>query len=245
MVVLRDEKRIAQLARLGQIASLLGLLALVAGLLFIFMSDNPNVFLYQLVALVVGFGLSQVGLYLAHRYLRRPRIDQVLDKSAGKFARKDGRLYHYLLAAPHVLLLPVGVVVLVAKYQSGRISVQGDRWTQAGIGMRRFFGREGLGNPTREAEAQAAKVAAMIKAAAPAADVPVLPVIVFTTENIPSLDVKESRIPATHFSKLAAVLRQQTQALKPLPKADYDAVRAAFDAKAAHLLEATVDADAE
>ena len=92
MKVLRDEKRIAKLARLGQIASLLGLVALVVGLLFIFMSENPNVFLYQLVALVVGFGLSQVGLYLAHRYLRRPRMDQVLDKSAGKFARKDSRL---------------------------------------------------------------------------------------------------------------------------------------------------------
>jgi len=66
--------------------------------------------------------------------------------------------------------------------------------------------------------------------------VPVLPVIVFTTQNIASLDVKESRIPATHFPKLSAVLRQQTQTLKPLPKADYDA---------AHLLEETVDADAE
>jgi hypothetical protein len=246
MKVLRDEKRIAQLARLGQIASLLGLLALVAGLLFIFMSDNPNVFLYQLVALVVGFGLSQVGLYLAHRYLRRPRMDQVLDKSAGKFARKDGRLYHYLLPAPHVLLLPVGVVVLVAKYQGGRISVQGDRWTQGGIGMRRFFGREGLGNPTREAETQAAKMTAMIEAVAPAAaDVPVLPVIVFTMPNLETLDLKESRIPATHAAKLSVVLRQQTQTLKPLPRADYDALRAAFDAKAAHLLEETVNADAE
>ncbi len=246
MVVLRDEKRIAKLARLGQIASLLGLLALVAGLLFIFISDNPNVFLYQLVALVVGFGLSQVGLYLSHRYLRRPRLDQVLDKAAGKFARKDGRLYHYLLPAPHVLLLPVGIVVLVAKYQSGRISVQGDRWTQAGIGMRRFFGREGLGNPTREAEAQAARMTAMIQEVAPtAADVPVLPVIVFTTPNLDTLDLKESRIPATHAAKLGPVLRQQTQALKPLPKADYDALRAAFDSKAAHLLEETVNADAE
>ncbi len=246
MVVLRDEKRIAKLARLGQIASLLGLLALVAGLLFIFISDNPNVFLYQLVALVVGFGLSQVGLYLSHRYLRRPRLDQVLDKAAGKFARKDGRLYHYLLPAPHVLLLPVGIVVLVAKYQSGRISVQGDRWTQGGVGMRRFFGREGLGNPTREAEAQAARMTAMIQEVAPtAADVPVLPVIVFTTPNLDTLDLKESRIPATHAAKLGPVLRQQTQALKPLPKADYDALRAAFDSKAAHLLEETVNADAE
>ena len=246
MKVLRDEKRIAQLARLGQIVSLVGLLALVAGLLFIFISDSPNVFLYQLVALVVGFGLSQVGLSLSHRYLRRPRMDQVLDKSAGKFARKDGRLYHYLLPASHVLLLPVGVVVLVAKYQGGRITVQGDRWTQGGIGMRRFMGREGLGNPTREAEAQVAKMTAMIEEVAPgAADVPVLPVIVFTTPNLDSLDLKESRIPATHAAKLGAVLRQQTQTLKPLPKADYDALRAAFDAKAAHLLEETVDADAE
>ncbi len=245
MKVLRDEKRIARLARLGQIASLAGLAALVVGLLFIFMSDNPYVFLYQLAALFIGFALSQVGLSLAHRYLRRPRLDLVLDKAAGKFARKDGRLYHYLLPAPHVLLLPVGVVVLVAKYQAGRISAQGDNWTQGGIGMRRFFGREGLGNPTREAEAQAAKMATMIAEAVPAADVPVLPVIVFTTEKIDSLDVKESRIPATHAAKLGPVLRQQTQALKPLPKADYDALRAAFDAKAAHLLEETVDADAE
>ena len=92
MKVLRDEKRIAQLARIGQITSLVGLLALVAGLLVIFLGENPNIFLYQLAGLVIGFGLSQVGLYLAHRYLRRPRMDQVLDKSAGKFARKDSRL---------------------------------------------------------------------------------------------------------------------------------------------------------
>ena len=321
MIVLRDEKRIARLARAAQIISLVGLLVLVAGLLIIFFSRDTRIFLFQLAALVIGFALSQVGLYLSHRYVRRPRPDQVLDKAAGKFARKDGRLYHYLLPAPHVLLLPTGVVVLLAKYQNGQISAHGDQWRQAGLGMRRYFGREGLGNPTREAEAMTAKVAALVKEAAPTADVPVLPaphvlllpagvvvllakyqngqisahgdqwrqaglgmrryfgreglgnptreaeamtakvaalvkeaaptadvpvlpVIVFTTQNIDNLDVKESRIPATHFSKLSAVLRQQTMGLKPLPRADYEAVRAAFDAKATHLLEETVDADA-
>ena len=249
MIVLRDEKRIAQLARVGQITSLVGLLVLVGGLLIIFFSQNPNIFLFQLAALVVGFALSQVGLGLSHRYVRRPRMDQVLDRSVGKFARKDGRLYHYLLPAPHVLLLPSGVVVLLAKYQTGRISAQGDQWRQTGLGLRRYFGRESLGNPTREVEKQTAKVAALIEAAAPTAgDVPILPVIVFTTPNLDSLEVKESRIPATHAAKLSAVLRQHTTTWKPLPKADYDAVRAAFDAQAGHLLEERVedsgDADA-
>lgn len=245
MIVLRDEKRIARLARLAQIISLGGLAVLVAGLLFIFFSENPNVFLYQLVALFVGYVLSQVGLYLAHRYLRRPRLDLVLDKAAGKYARKDGRLYHYLLPAPHVLLLPTGIIVLAAKYQSGRITAVGDTWSQKGLGMRRFFGQEGLGNPAREVEGMVAKMAAFVKEVAPTADVPIWPVIVFTAPNVASLEVKESRIPATHFSKLSATLRQVVGAAKPLSRDDYDALRAAFDARATHLLEETVNADAE
>ncbi len=246
MIVLRDEKRISQLATAAKVLSMLGLGVLVVGLLIIFFSQSSLVFVYQLIALVVGFALSQVGLALSHRYLRRPRIDQVIDKAAGKFARRDGRLYHYLLPVPHVLLLPSGVVVLVAKYQSGRISAQGDTWSQKGLGLRRYFGREGLGNPTREAEAMVAKMAAFIKESAPAAaEAPIAPVIVFTTPNLDSLDVKESRIPAAHVSKLSAALRTAAAQWKPLPAEQYAALRAAFDAKAAHLLEETVDADAE
>ncbi len=242
MVVLRDEKRIAQLARLAQILSFAGLGALVAGLLFVFLSEDPNVFYYQLIALVVGFTLSQIGLHFAHRYLRQPRMDETLDKAAGKFAKRDGRLYHYLLPAPHVLLLPAGVAVLTAKFQNGRISAEGDNWRQAGLGLRRFFGRETLGNPSREAEAQTAKVTAFIEEHAPAAaGVPVFPIIVFTSPNIASLEVKESRIPAVHASKLSGALRQRTINLKPMPREQYDALRAAFDARAEHLIEAQVD----
>lgn len=244
MVILRDEKRIYRLGRLAQVLSLAGLGVLVAGLLLLFISDDPNVFLWQLLALVIGYGFSQVGLHFAHRYLRRPRMDQALDRAAGKFARKDGRLYHYLLPAPHVLLLPTGVAVLTAKFQNGRITAEGDTWKQTGLGMRRFFGRENLGNPSREAEGQVAQMRTYIQQNAPsAADVPIWPIIVFTAENIDNLNVKESRIPAVHASKLSSALRQQTIALKPLPRDQYDALRAAFDAKAAHLIEETVVVD--
>lgn len=242
MVVIRDEKRISRLGRLAQILSFAGLGVLIAGLLLIFITEDTNVFIYQMIALVIGFILSQFGLHYAHRYLRRPRMDQALDKAAGKFARKDGRLYHYLLPANHVLLLPSAVVVLIAKFQTGRISASGDVWQQKGLGMRGMFGREGLGNPSREAEAQTARLEAFIEEAVPqAADVPVIPIIVFTAQNVDSLEVKESRIPAVHASKLSGSLRQQTINLKPMPAEMYEALRAAFDAEASHVLEQTVE----
>jgi hypothetical protein len=243
MVVLRDDKRIATLGKVGRWLSLAGLLALVAGLLFIFI-PNQNVFLYQLIALMIGWALAQVGLYLSHRFLRKPRPDQVLDKAAKPVARKDGRLYHYLLPAPHVLLLPGAVVVLVAKYQTGRISAYGDQWKQGGLGMRRYFGQENLGDPTKDAEKDVSKMAAFIAENAPeAVGTPVTPIIVFTAENIDSLDIKESRIPAVHHSKLAGVIKQRKELQIPMPREQYDALRAAFDAKAPGLAVETLDAD--
>ena len=83
------------------------------------------------------------------------------------------------------------------------------------------------------------------KNAAAAAGAPLFPIIVFTAENIAALDVKESRIPAVHASKLSGALRQQSINLKPLPKEQYDALRAAFDDAAGHLLEATVEESGE
>lgn len=247
MIVLHDEQRIARLARLSQILSLAGLGVLVLGLLVIFIRNDPNAFLYQLVALAVGFVFAQVGLHLAHRYLRQPRPDEVLDRSAAKYARKqNGRMYHYLLPAPHVLLLPSGVVVLNAKFQTGNISADGDTWRQTGLGLRRFFGREGLGNPTREAESMVAKMNAYIEANAPEAKgAPVWPVIVFTAKSIDNLDVKGSRIPAMHHSKLANYLRQNREMQLALPDAMYASLRQAFDVKAANLIEEVADESAE
>jgi hypothetical protein len=208
----------------------------------IFFSNRADIFLYQLLALAVGWGLSQLGLYLGHRYLRNPRPDEVLDKALRKAARKDGRLYHYLLPAPHVLLLPSAILVFVTKFQTGRISVEGDKWRHSGVGLRRFFAQEGLGNPTREAESQVNAVADYLEKHAPGVgNIPIEPVIVFTAQKIDQLETKNSRIPAMHQSKLNGFVRQLRDRLKPIPQADYDKVRAAFDRKAAHLFEEVVE----
>ena len=161
-------------------------------LLLVFLPNTANLFFYQLVALFVGWMLSQIGIYLGHRYLRDPRPDMVLDETLRKVAR-NGRIYHYLLPAHHVLLIPTGIIVFVTKYQGGDISVQGDKWKQSGMGLRRFFGQERLGDPSREAALSVEAVASYLNKNAPLVEeVPIGALIVFTTKGNKNLDLKGS-----------------------------------------------------
>lgn len=241
MIILRDEKRIARMRRISQITSLTGIAALVVGMIIAF--TNPEqLFFYELLALIAGWTLSQVGIYLGHRYLRRPRPDEAIDREVRRVA-KNGRMYHYLLPAPHVLLTPQGIVIFVAKFQGGKISVVNDKWKQTGLGflnMRKLFGGEALGNPTKDAEFMVGAVANYLRKHAPSVEeVPMAPVIVFTSDGTQSIEVQNSSVPVVHYKKLRGFLRQQW--LKggppPLKKEDYEAIRAAFDQKATHLLE--------
>jgi hypothetical protein len=238
MVILRDDQRIARLKRVSQITSFVGMGALLAGLFLVFLPSTANLFFYQLVALFFGWMLSQLGIYLGNRYLREPRPDEVLDEVLRKIAR-DGRIYHYLLPAAHVLLIPTGIIVFVTKHHGGDISVDGEKWKQGGLGLRRFFGQERLGNPSREAALSIEAVASYLNKQAPSVEeVPIGAMIVFTNKGNKNLDLKKSSIPAMHFTKVKGYLRQQKRET-PMPEADFVAIQAAFDKKAAHLLAET------
>ncbi len=236
MVILRDDQRIERLRRISQITSLLGMGALLAGLFLVFLPNTENLFFYQLASLFLGWMLSQIGIYLGHNYVQNPRPDEVLDEVLRKVAR-NGRIYHYLLPAHHVLLIPSGVIIFITKYQGGNISVNGDKWKQSGLGLRRFFGQERLGNPTREATLSVEAIASYLNKHAPSVkEVPIGALIVFTNKGKNELDLKSSDIPAMHYTKVKGYLRQQKRE-KSMSEEDFRAIQAAFDQKAAHLLE--------
>jgi hypothetical protein len=242
MVVIRDEKRIARMQRISRYTSLLGIAALIGGLVIAF--TNPErFFVYELLALAAGWLLSQVGIYLGQRYVRDPRPDEVLDKAV-KPAAKNGRMYHYVISAPHVLLMPEGIIVFNPKFQRGDISVtgteKGDKWKQRGVGLRRFFGGEGLGNPTKEVQSMVGAVANHLKKHAPEVEeVPIAPIVVFTEKGTQELTIDNPSVPVIHYEKLRGFLRQQWKRAEDKPKmdrADYEAIRAAFDREAGDVL---------
>ncbi|MCP4415149.1 MAG: NERD domain-containing protein [Chloroflexi bacterium] len=210
--------------------------SLLAGLLLVFLPNTEDLFVYQLAALFIGWMLSQIGIYLGHNYIQSPRPDEILDDVLRKVAR-NGRIYHYLLPAHHVLLIPTGIVVLVTKYQGGNISVDGDKWKQTGMGLRRLFGQERLGNPTREAALSVEAIASYLNKHAPSVEeVSIGALIVFTGKGKRELDLKGSNMPAMHYTKVKGYLRQQKR-VNNMPEEDFQAIQAAFDQKAAHLLD--------
>lgn len=242
MIILRDENRIARLSLLAKVASYGGMAILLVGLALAFVTtDFERVFIYQLAALLIGWISSQIGIYLMMRYGRRPRPDEVLDEAVRR-AAKNGRMYHYLLPAPHTLLTPQGIFVFNPRPNMGKISVDGDKWKQSGGFLRRLFGQEPVGNPTQEIERMVEGLANFIRKNAPEVEeVPVGAIIVFTAKGGAEFDLKNSRIPAMHYTKVKGFMRQQKR--DPLPREVYEAVQRAFDKQATHVTETVYEGD--
>ena len=233
LTILRDEGRIERFQKIARWVSLVGMIVLIGGLAMIFIGEDTQLKVsLQLVSLLVGWLMAQVGLFLTHRYLRKPRPDEVLDKALKK-ASVNGRVYHYVMPASHVLLTPHGVTTFALKFQQGDISVEGDKWRQGGIGMRRFFGQEGLGNPSRDARFMLGAVNDHIERNVPdlnLEDVPVSVLIVFTHVDKKRVDLKKSTFPAVHHSQVGQFLRQQKG--ETMPPDLYDTLQQLFDGAA-------------
>ncbi len=72
MDIITNDRLIQRNARIGQVTSIVGLLVLAGGMFISF--TRAELFLFSLIALVIGFGLSQVGIYFGNRWGRRPLV---------------------------------------------------------------------------------------------------------------------------------------------------------------------------
>ncbi len=212
MQVITNEKLIKNRARLGRGASFAGLAVLILGLAASlspqWLLTSTQWLLVSFGCLFVGFVLSQVGLYHANRWVREPRPDQTLVKVLKGF---DDRyhLYNYVLKAPHVLLAPFGLCVISPRNQGGKVRCEGEKWRhEAGWGrvIWRFFGQEGLGNPSREVRAEVEKLRRFLTQRLPDDAVPIEGVVVFTNPQV-DLETENPTVPVLDGKQFKSFLR--------------------------------------
>jgi hypothetical protein len=154
MKILTNEKTIKRNTQIGKYTSIAALLILAGGMVVSFTMQEQVYIAFG--ALMVGFILSQFGIYFGNRWGRRPRVDERIT-AALKGLTKDYTLYHYLAPVSHLLVGPAGIWILEPYYQRGTIVYEKNRWKQKGGGFLlnylKIFAQEGLGRPDLEVQA--------------------------------------------------------------------------------------------
>ncbi len=229
MKIIRNEKIIKRNARIGSIANLLGLGIMIAGFLYAWQGNQTTeVGIWLWVALLVGFGATQIGIYFTNRFGRKPRLDEQLDQSL-KGLSGDFTLYHYSAPASHLLVGPAGIWVLMPFYQVGTFSFVKNRWKQKSTGFlhayMRIFSQESISRPEIEARIEVESVIREFKKIDPDTEWPeVKAALVFLSEQA-VVEPGDSPIPAMQAKRLKDFIRKQAKDA-PLPKAQFEKVNA-------------------
>ena len=127
MITIRNEGLIKRNTQIGKYSGIISIVILGAGMYVSF--KYPEQIMYSLVALFLGFTLSQIGIFYSTRFGRSPRPDQELD-DALKGLDDQYALYHYTSPVAHLLVGPAGIWMLFPYLQKGKIIYEDkkERW---------------------------------------------------------------------------------------------------------------------
>jgi hypothetical protein len=208
-----NEKLVKRNSRIGQITSLGALGILGIGLVITF--RYPNLFAYSLGALLVGFLLSQVGIYYGNRWGRTPRPFEIINKSLKGLGR-EYTIYHYITPAAHLLIGPAGIWAILPFYQKGIITYEKERWRVKGGGFlqgyMRIFGQENLGRPDLEAGAETNAVKNYFEKKLPeGVEVPEVNAALLFAHPQVEIQVEEAPLPALTPKDLKDFLRGKSK----------------------------------
>jgi hypothetical protein len=233
MKVVTNSKLIKRNAKIGQFTSIGALVVLGIGLFISF--KMPDKFIYSLAALLLGFFMSQIGMYYGNRWGRSPRPDELIDKGLKGLGR-EYTIYHYVTAAPHLLVGPAGIWTLMPYYQSGTIVYEKKRWKSKGGGFiqsyLRLFGQENMGRPEIESAAEAESVKRYLGRLLPdGSEIPEIKSLLLFTSPKAELIIEDAPLPAITPKDLKDFMRERSKEasisdtsldllLRSLPKPD-------------------------
>lgn len=124
-----DREKVNARASAANFASIGGLLALLVSVVLpLFVAPAAN---YTWIVSIAGAAIAMLGIYLANRWVRKPRPEDSLDRALRSF---DDRfhIFHYPdLPCEHVLLTPSGIMAFDVVNLDGSFSFRDGRWKEA------------------------------------------------------------------------------------------------------------------
>ena len=214
MRVITNEELVAKKKKQANLVTPFAMVFLLGGLVtnFLSISNGPTVPIFSIITIVLlglGFIAATISSHLVNHWVREPRPDQVLVNALKGFDNKH-MLFNYTTNVPHVFLTPNMLYAITPKLTNGEISVNERKWHRKFKLSRffRFFGEEGLGNPTLEAEHNRDKLIKYLQQhGADVSHLVVEPMILFTNPTV-ELTVENSAVAVLTGGKLKKFIRQ-------------------------------------
>ncbi|MEP7289848.1 MAG: nuclease-related domain-containing protein [Chloroflexota bacterium] len=204
MRVVTNRQRIQRNRQIAQYLFFLTLAILIGGLVLTNSTvARQNDALFFLPCLITPLGLLSLVVWarLNNQYVRPPHPEESISEGLKGINRRSA-LYNYLLKPNHVLVSPQGVYSLTTRFQDTRFTVQGEHWTNwknrgplAPFFL--FFKQEGLGDPFKQARAEAEIIQKIVDQALPGAKIKVQPVVVFTGSKA-TLELDNPALPVVY-----------------------------------------------
>ncbi|HKJ38853.1 MAG TPA: hypothetical protein VJ972_08765 [Anaerolineales bacterium] len=212
MKIIKNEKLIKRNGKIGQWTSLGALVVLGLGMYISF--NRTDLFAYSVAALLLGFTMTQVGMYMGNRYGRSPRPDEKLDAGL-KGLQNEFVMYHYVSPASHLLVGPAGIWVLLPHHQRGQVVFKKNRWKMSGGGFlqsyMRIFGQESIGRPDIEIDNEIKSVKKYLAKQMDESEIPEInAMMVFTSDDV-EIDAGDADIPAMKLKQIKNFFKQKAK----------------------------------
>lgn len=208
MKVVSNEKLIVKNTKIGKYTSIGSLLVLAIGL---FASFNIQYINYSFIALIIGFVLSQIGIYYSNRWGKSPRPDELITQALKGIGDKY-TLYHYSTRIPHLLVGPAGIWTLIPLPQGGKIiyDTNKNRFKQKGGNLYlKIFAQESLGRPDIEAKETQHDAIEYLNSKLGELELPAVePILIFTNPKA-ILECSEAPFTVLAIDKLKDFIRKQ------------------------------------
>ncbi len=228
MNIVINEKIVKHNTNIGRFTSLGALIVLGFGLYASY--AWPDSVALSFGSLILGFLLSQFGIYFGNRWGRIPRVDERISSSL-KGLTRDYTLYHYVTPVSHLLVGPAGVWIIEPYYQRGTIVYEKDRWRQTGGGIvmqyLKIFAQEGIGRPDLELEADTAILKKHFLKEFNENEIPEINAVLIFTDERADLQTENAPITTLKIEKLKDFIRSKAKE-KSLDPADVSRIQATF-----------------
>jgi hypothetical protein len=165
---------------------------------------KPDVFLFAMLGLALGFILFNGGMQQMTRWARRPRSDVAIDHQLRSLNDRYTMIHYPDIPGrrpDHVLISPSGILVMTTREVHGQLSVKGTRWRQRRSPFLSLFSMGGpqLGNPSIENDEQVKAVKEFLATE----NLTVEPegAIVFVADNV-EVEIEDTPVTILHATEL-------------------------------------------